>query len=191
MTEEIDEEKMIEEYIILLLGVLDEKPIPSKEHFQKEFFILTKVDPKISELIKFEKHYEGPYDQELDDIIENPLYYTNAIQIRKKGNTKNYSLTADGKNIFKEIVEKKSDNINFKKLLSSMKMIREIYEKLNVEELLFLIYVTFPEFTQKSKISEKLLVPEKKKELADSLLKKKVITSKRYWELLKDASHNS
>jgi hypothetical protein len=66
-----------------------------------------------------------------------------------------------------------------------MKMIRELYDKLSKDELLFLIHVTFPEFRKRSTYFDKLLA--KKKKLAKSLLKKGLITEKRFKEL---ASYN-
>ena len=65
-----------------------------------------------------------------------------------------------------------------------MKLVREMYDKLSRDELLFLIYITYPEFREKSKVSEKLLAPREKKRLASALLKKGIITKKRYEEIV-------
>ncbi len=178
--EKLDELEVIERYIILLLGVKN-KPIPSREHLQKELFILSKANPKISEYITFEKHYEGPYSIDVDDIIKNPTYYPGAIWIDKKGRC---GLTPKGKNIYNKIIKKYSENLKFQALINSMKMIRKIYEKLSKDELLFIMYATYPEYREKSNLSDRLFSPTKRKELAEKLLKKGVITKKRYKELV-------
>jgi uncharacterized protein YwgA len=176
--EELGELEIIEGYIILLLGILN-RPIPSREHLQKELFILSRVNPRISKYITFEKHYEGPYSVDLAEIAENPLYYPEAFQVDKNGRL---WLTSKGKEIYDEIVRRYSEDKGFKELLSVMKMIREVYERLSKEELLFLIYATCPEY--RSALSDELLSPEKRRYLAEALLKKGIITRKRYEELI-------
>jgi hypothetical protein len=83
-------------------------------------------------------------------------------------------------------VKKYSGNLKFKELLGMMKMIRELYDKLSRDELLFLIYITYPEYKQMSKISDELLSTKRRKEIAGRLLKKGVITEGKYQELVGD-----
>jgi len=82
--EELDELEVIERYIILLLGTVN-RPVPSREHLQKELFILSRTNPKIASFITFEKHYEGPYSLDIDELLRNPMYYPEAYQIDKNG----------------------------------------------------------------------------------------------------------
>ena len=181
MTEkEIDYIEIIERYLILLLGVVD-RAIPTPLHIQKEMFALSQANPKIGEFIFFDKHYKGPYSADLDDIAKNPAYHIDAY-----GLDRSYRLhmTPKGKKIYDKIIKEHGDDPSFKELLGIMKMIREIYDKLSKDELLFLIYVTYDEYTQKSSVSENLLSQERRVKLASSLLKKGVISEKRFKELV-------
>jgi hypothetical protein len=73
----------------------------------------------------------------------------------------------------------------FIRLLHSFKLIRDIYDKLTKEELLFLIYVTYPEYVELSSIYDRLVKDkEKRMQLSESLLKKGLITADRYRELI-------
>jgi len=178
MQEKVDEIEAIERYLILLLGVVD-RPIPSKEHLQKELFILSRANPRISEILKFDRHYKGPYSQEIDELIKSPSYYGGAFSVDKKGLC---CLTEKGKKIYENLVRSHCEDERFKALLAAMKMVRELYDKLSVDELLFLIYVSYPEYRERSIFFEKLL--SRKKELAESLLRKGLITKKKFEELL-------
>jgi hypothetical protein len=182
MQRELDEFEVKERYLILLLGVVD-KPIPSREHLQKELFILSKAHPKASEFLKFEKHYKGPFSSDVSELIENPSYYVGAFSIDKSGRC---SLTKEGRRIYEEIVQENQEDARFKELLAIIKTIRELYDRLSKDELLFLIYTSYPEYREKSIYFDKLL--SKKRALAESLLKKGLITEKRFVEL---ASYNN
>ncbi|MHA1291284.1 MAG: hypothetical protein ACTSQJ_01295 [Promethearchaeota archaeon] len=178
--EDLDELEVIERYLILLLGVKDE-PIPSETHLQKELFFLSKSNPIISKFITFQKHYFGPYSEVVDDLSRNPVHFVNSFEYNKEGK---FNLMNSGKDIFKTLIEKFQDNENFKKLLSAMKLVRKIYEKLTTDELLFLIYATYEEYTKKSHKAKDLLTKSSRKRLAQQLLEKGVITKGRYLELV-------
>ena len=145
--------KIVEEYIVFLLGVGD-RAVPTIWHLQKEFFILTKMRPKAQKLFNFVKHYEGPFSQVLQDSIKEPMYYEEAFVSR--GNSEIY-LTLEGRKKFCELKDKYSGDEKFAQILNSLKLIREIYDKLSKEELLFLIYVTYPEFVEFSSAYDKLV----------------------------------
>lgn len=179
---ELTEVEVTERYLILLLGAAD-RPISSLEHLQKELFVLSKANPKIAEFVSFEKHYKGPYSIEVADLINNPVYYPNAYQRDRNGKS---WLNPEGKKIYEELVKRYSDDPRFKELIGMIKMIREMYDKLSREELLFMIYITYPDYKEKSKVSDELLSLPKRKEIAKKLLKKGMITEKRYKELVND-----
>ena len=171
----------VEKYIILLLGVIS-KPIPTLWHVQKEMFILSNVNPKIQEFFNFEKHYEGPYSQVLQDFIKDPFYFDRAYASSSAG----ISLTQSGKQIFEDMKKQYGANERFQRLLTAMKLTRTIYDKLSKDELLFLIYITYPDYIELSNIYNELVNDkEKKKQLATSLLRKEMITQKRYEELIR------
>jgi len=175
----IDKLEIVERYIILLLGIVD-RPIPSILHLEKEIFILTRANPKIERFVPFIKHYKGPYSDVINDLVRNPIYHTNAFEII---NGKIY-LTPKGKKIFNELVKTHEKDERFRELLATLKMIRNLYDRLSEEELLLLIYTTYSDYTEKSEVSDKLLSKEKRSEIARRLLKKGVITEKRYREIL-------
>ena len=165
-----------EKYIILLLGVKD-KPIPSMWHLQKEMFMLSRAIPKINEFFDFEMHYNGPFSSSLKEIIDAPLYYVNSHHVHKNGTI---SLTKNGTDIFKKIMAE-HHNKRFTDLVKTVSLTREIYDKLEKDELLFLIYQTYPKYIEHSDIYERLIA--NRKALADSLLAKGMITNKRHNEL--------
>ena len=64
------------------------------------------------------------------------------------------------------------------------KMIRDLYDRLTTDELLLLVYHTYPEYKLKSKKSEELLSPQNKSRIAKQLLSKGLITLKKYHEIV-------
>jgi membrane carboxypeptidase/penicillin-binding protein PbpC len=67
-------------------------------------------------------------------------------------------------------------------ILAAMKMVRELYDKLSLEELLLLIYDTYPEYQKKSDVFE--VIRKAKKKLAENLVKKGFIDEERYEDLI-------
>ncbi|WGM89494.1 MAG: hypothetical protein IAX21_05995 [Candidatus Bathyarchaeota archaeon] len=173
--------KIVEEFVVSLLGISD-KSVPTRWHLQKEFFIFTKMNPKAQELFHFVKHYEGPYSQVLQDSVRDPMYYENAFEIKANGEI---YLTEEGKQAFHAIKTKYSKDEKFQQFLQSLKLIRDIYEKLTKQELLFLMYITYPDFIEFSSAYDRLVKDnDKRKQLAGNLLKKGLITADRYQELI-------
>ena len=175
----IDETEVMEKYIILLLGVVD-RPVPSELHLEKELFIITRVNPQAAKYITFEKHYYGPFSVEVKDLVNNPFLYPGAFKVDKYG----IRLTEKGKKAYEEIVKQNINNPRFKQLLQLLKMTRELYDKLTRDELLFLIYITYPEYAEKSKVYNELM--RKKKVIAKELLNKGIITPERYKEIVEE-----
>ena len=172
----------IEKYVILLLGSM-ERPVPSPVHLQKEIFILSRAVKKIEDYIVFEKHYFGPYSVDLDNASKDPTYYPSAYNYTRNG----YELTDKGHEYFFRIVNANKDNDKFQDFLAIVRMVRELYDVLSQDELLFLVYSTYGEdYTRFSSVSKKLLEPKKAKEIAKGLLSKGMITKSRYEELVRN-----
>lgn len=169
--------EIVEKYIVLLLGVED-RPVPTIWHLQKELFILSNVNPKSQSFFNFEKHYNGPFSQILQEVIENPIKNEDAFAVDKQG----FYLTDTGKKLYENILGQ-NKNEKFLQLLNSLKIIRNTYDKLSVEELLLLVYLTYPQFTETSNISNDLLKSSKKKQILRRLLQKGIISKERYNEL--------
>jgi hypothetical protein len=171
---------IIERYIILLLGVI-ERPIPSILHIEKELFILSKTHPLVQQFFNFEKHYKGPYSQVLKEVIEEPAVYEDAYVYSDEG----ISLSLSGKKIFNNVLKENKNEGRFIELINALKLIRNLYDKLSEDEMMFLIYVTYSEYTKLSNVSDRLLKDKnKRRQLSENLLKKGLITEERYKELI-------
>ena len=145
--------------------------------------ILSKIVPKLSRILTFEKQYYGPYSEDLQELIDNPLYYDGAYVYNSDGSI---SLTEYGKKIFNKIVEENKGEPRFNQFINLLTLTRKLYDKLTQEELLFLVYITYPEFRDHSEILERLLSNGKRKEIARSLLEKGLITEERYNEIIEE-----
>lgn len=146
-----------------------------------EMFMLSRSAPKVNDYFNFEKHHNGPYSLDLHETVMNPFVYDNPYQVAPSG----IILTENGKKIFNDL-GKKFYGKKFLDLIKIVKLIRKIYDPLLKNELLFLTYKTYPKYIDASNICDKLNLDTKNSTmLADSLLKKGVITQERYEELLK------
>ena len=175
----MESSELVERYLILLLGVA-KNPIPSDIHLQKEIFILSNFKKVLAEEFNFQKHYFGPYSQVVEEAVKNPAHFSNAFEF----DGKRVFLSENGKKEFGEMVSEFDRERDFEITLSSLKLIRNIYDRLTKEELLFLVYETYPEYTEFSSISDKLIKDERvRNKLLNSIFSKGLITPERYAEL--------
>lgn len=165
-----------EQSIILLLGV-DKRPVRSMLRLEKELFLLTEAIPKFQKIILFSAHYKGPYSQEVNELVTDPVYYKDAFDLDEHG----IRLTTKGREDFKEIIEELKARPLYNSIMTALKLIRTLYDKLNDDELLLLIYDSYPEYTKKSAKSDE--INRAREQLSQSLLKKRLITEERYAEL--------
>ena len=170
----------LEDLIILLLGS-SSNPMPSRWHLQKEMFMLAKANPKLEPLIYFEPHYNGPYSSRLQEASFEPFHRAGAYKVDGDGKM---HLTEEGRRIFDKKVADAGPQSKLADLLIVAEMIRMLYDKLSVDELLFLIYNTYPEETEHSNIRDSFKDDSVRRRLADSLLKKDMITQGRHGELI-------
>ena len=182
-------ELILEQYLILLVGAA-ESPVPTNLHLHKEFFVLCNTAPKLSEIIRFEKHMYGPYSPDLNEAIKSPAFYPDAFEyhvceLPLVGKMiVNIALTTDGRKIFDELVAKYSWNPTFREFMSIAKAVRMLYDPLTVQELLLLVYSTFGDWAKRSVVYNEVMSAEFRKKVAEGLLKKGVITKERYRELV-------
>jgi hypothetical protein len=175
----MDDVQFVESYAILTLGV-DEKPIPSIVHLQKELFILSKMKPEIQDKFNFEAHYMGPFSSTLQSVIDSPVYNADAFGM---DNSKIF-LNENGEKAFKLFLKEYSKEEDFQSLITSLKFIRKIYDKLTSNELLFLVYDTYPEFLERSRVSDELIKNRNTAQrIITGLFTKNMITSERFEEL--------
>lgn len=169
-----DEEEAFRKKLIALLLSGADKPITSKVNFQKELFLLIKAMPQFETLFDFMSHRLGPYSNSAEHVIENNP------ELFVADNTGIY-LSGEGEQ-FSSSIEKEMRPENFERLMQSIRFIRSVYDHLSDDEFMFLVYRTYG-YTEKSDRFDALM--KRKKQLADSLLRKKIITHQRYLELLK------
>jgi hypothetical protein len=172
-------EEDAEKLIILMIGS-SVGPVPSFTHMQKEMFILSRTFPKVEDLFYFEHHYLGAYSQILDGLIKEPAYYPEVYSYNIRG----IFLTVIGKKTHDEIIyeNRKSETLNL--MRNSMKMIRQLYDRLTTNELLLLMYLTYPEYTDKSSVYAGLVEnAAKRNNLIENIKRKGLITEDRYEEL--------
>ena len=169
-----EEEEIQKQIISLLLGGIN-RPIKQKINFQKEIFLLTRAFPKLQHVFNFIPHKFGPYSNSAEYVVENnvDLFISDF---------KGLHLTEEGQLYSQEVLEE-IDPSKKEELTKSIHLIRGIYDKLTADEFMFLIYTTYG-FTEKSERFNNLI--NRKKQLSKQLYAKKVITHRRYMELLGD-----
>lgn len=175
----MDSSELVERYLILLLGA-KENPVPSEVHLQKEIFILSNFRKSLLEEFNFQKHYLGPYSQVIEQAVKSPAHFSEAFDF----DGKKISLSHYGKKEYSNMIKEFKGQEEFNLILSSLNLIREIYDKLSKDELLFLIYETYPGYTEFSGIYTGLNKDKlSRKRILNSLLTKGLITDNRYKEL--------
>ena len=143
--------------------------------------MLAKANPKLGPLIGFEPHYNGPYSPRLQEASFEPFHRAGAYKVDGAGKMR---LTEEGKRIFDKKVADAGPQSKLADLLIVAEMIRMLYDKLSVDELLFLIYNTYPEETEHSNIRGCFKDDSVRRRLAGSLLEKDMITPGRRDELI-------
>ena len=169
--EDFDEAKQRAlEYLILLILGASKKPL-SLLHLQKEVFLLWNFHPFVKELVSFVKHYKGPYSREVNETVLNPMFlkgYWRYIPPKRSDICGGYvELTELGWKEYERVKRNMEKNPKLVHLLAGIKMVRELYDSLSPEELLLLIYDTYPEYTQKSILYKSIF--SKKKRLASNI----------------------
>jgi len=157
--------------LILLIGAVNGR-IPSKLHVHKELFVLTRIFPKLNSLLEFEAYRKGPFSRTVQDALEDLVERGYVVNV--KGG---YMLSQLGKEAYSRIVEE----LGQKRLLDVIRRIRKMYDKLDVDELLLIIYATYPEYTIESE--ELRRISSRAYEIIEKLFRKGYITERRKREL--------
>lgn len=178
------EQKGLEHLILLILGIVDRKI--SLLHLEKEAFLLWNFDQKIQPYLRFIKHYRGPFSKEIQETIQDPLYLEDHwvyIPPRDRLSGGYIELTPEGRSEYKRLLRKISDNEELLYLIAGIKMVRELYDKLTLEELLLLVYDTYPDYIEKSDVYKD--IEKRKLQLAEGLKKKGFVNSERHISLIR------
>lgn len=144
-----------------------------KIHLMKEVFWLSGSSAAYKELIENYGAYDyGPDDQELEADVDELIAFGYVEQIPDK--EKKYKLTKEGNDIIQKLF---SDDE-----LIDYETIKQTMNKLNFEELLYLVYKKFPEFAVNS-VAKGVL--HKEKEIIPRLISKGAISQAYAAKLLK------
>jgi len=154
--------------------------MPSALHLQKEMFLLSNFKENLKDDLNFKKHYYGPFSQTIEEAVKSPTYLSEIFEFSGD----KLFLSEKGNIEFDKMMQENKGKEEFELIISGLTLIRTVYDKLNNEELLFLIYSTYPEYTEFSKVSDDLLKNiSNRNRILNSLLAKGVITQERYEEL--------
>jgi len=156
---EIDRPEIaLDELVLLILGLLEDKPVNGKVVMQKEVFIfaneLKENNIKIIEPTFVSLHY-GPFSQELAVLLEL-LELAGYIRIwhRRRMKATKYELTDKGKNIARKII-KELENKYGKEFIEKLRTLRIGLDQLGHDGILRYVYRKYPRFAEKSKIKDK------------------------------------
>jgi len=150
----------VKAYLLLLLGEKNFEPIKGKLWLHKEMFLLSSNLERLKPLMDFEPYFYGPHservDVELDQLIKSGL-------VRVEGNK--IILTDIGEKVHMVLRTKTS-----KEKLELINEIKELLNDLSKDELLALIYFSFPKMAKDS--LEIQSIKKKRRELALTLYRK-------------------
>jgi predicted HTH domain antitoxin len=154
------EEDTVKKYSLLLLNAIDNEPIKGRTRFMKELFLISKNVPELEEETDFEAYSYGPSS----DYVSNALEELEVVRLVDKIND-SYMLNDLGKEIVNII--KKDISKSEMELIEDMK---RLCNDLNTDEMLALVYHTYPEMTIESLVKNK--IESERERIALSLLKK-------------------
>ncbi|MDI9394461.1 MAG: hypothetical protein QM426_03150 [Euryarchaeota archaeon] len=181
----IIKQKGLESLILLVIGA-SSRPI-SLLHLQKETFLLWNYRPYMKEFLNFISHYRGPFSSEVEKVVLYPFYLDGCWSYEPPLKNDYLSggyvkLTPKGAEKYRDLLQKAQKNENLILLLTGIQAVRELYDKLSLEELLLLIYDTYPEYKLRSSVSESIF--HKRKLLAQEIYKKGFIDEERMESLI-------
>jgi hypothetical protein len=181
----IIKQKGLESLILLIIGA-SSRPI-SLLHLQKETFLLWNYHPYMKDFLHFIKHYRGPFSSEVEKVVFYPFYLDGCWSYVPPPRNDKLSggfveLTPKGLKKYHELFQKARKNDNLIVLLTGIQVVRELYDKLSLEELLLLIYDTYPEYKLRSNVSKAIF--QKRKSLAQEIYKKGFIDKERMESLV-------
>ncbi len=165
-----------ENTIVLLLGV-DNRPVRSPLHLEKEVFMLTQAIAGLSNVFKFEPHETGPSSP----FIREYIFHSELLRIHRDDAI---SLSFAGRKAYAEKIHdlrEKLDSDSFDDVLFVFKLARDFLDGLTQDELLLLMYDSYRDYVIKS--PEYDLICKDRERISAILLKKGLITEGRYEEL--------
>lgn len=179
------EQKGLENLILLILG--EDNTKLSVLHLEKEAFLLWNFNSDVKPFLDFIKYYRGPFSREIHETIRHPVFCIKCweyIPPNKKDKLSGgyIKLTQKGVGEYRKLYQELKNIDKVFHLLTGIKMVRRLYDKLTLEELLLLIYDSYPEYTEKSIVYDN--ITKRKEKLSKGLLKKGVIDTERFQSIV-------
>ncbi len=154
---------LTQKYSILLLSANCNEPIRGKLWFQKELFLMSLNLERLETEAEFESDLMGPYSENADADLEQ-LRIEGLVEANGK-----IALTPKGNNLANTLKLKAS-----KETLDLISEMKEFLNDLTEDELLGVIYFSYPEMKIESIKFQR--VETKRKEVALSLFRKKKVS---------------
>lgn len=181
----IEQKKGLENLILLIIGASN-RPI-SLLHLQKKAFLLWNFHPYMKDFLHFMHHYKGPFSSEVEKAVLYPFYLDGCWSYQQPQKNDELSggyikLTSQGIKKYHNLYQNAQKNERLSILLTGIQVVRELYDKLSLEELLLLIYGTYPEYKIRSNVSNSIF--KKRKGLAKELYRKGFIDERRMKSLI-------
>lgn len=185
--EQEDNQKGLENLILLVLGARDSKL--SILHLEKEVFLLWNFHPSLKVYLHFIKHYRGPFSPEIPETIREPVYLYGSWKYIPPKN-KDYmsggyaKLTPKGQKRYNKVFNsiKNTGDDELMHLLTGIDIVRQLYDKLSFDELLLLIYDSYPKYIKFSE--EYNRINRDRPNIAKQLKNKGIIDLLRYNSLI-------
>ena len=129
------EKACVERFLILLLGV-DNRPVPSIVHLDKELFVLSEAAPRVANCIKFSPSPNGPHSELVyTSVGDSSEFNKGSFVLDAEG----VRLTGDGRMRFQDSLSEWRTNPFFSETKSASELIRMFFDDLTKEELLLLM----------------------------------------------------
>lgn len=142
--------------------------IENKMRLHKIVFLISKNHPELEKFADFEAYYYGPYSESIESALDYLVSNGFLEEINKGKSRKSYIVTPQGKKIADKLIKE------FPEVYSEISELYKVIDILTDDELLALVYFSYPEYAKESKIYDK--IREKRVELAVSLYQKGVIS---------------
>nr|WP_321350345.1 UPF0175 family protein [uncultured Methanoregula sp.] len=146
--------------ILQLLHAGNDAPVKGEVAFQTEMFLIADYIEKISELAKFIPHTSGPYSEAAENGIRN-LKSLGLVEEKYH----EYHITPHG-----VAALGKAKPVFTAEQIEAIQDYKEFLNDLSRDEILLFVYVSYPDFIEKSAIYERVV--RKRIPLAISLYKK-------------------
>lgn|SRR3989338_5469362 len=165
----------LQKHIVLLLASNNKEPIKGNTYFQKELFLIAKNIKQIGEEASFVSDFYGPFSENAKEQMDE-LKLDEVVS--RLGNNR-MSLSKMGNEVAEKIIKKTPNAI-----LEMISEFKSLLNDLTEDELLTLIYFSFPDYTDESLVLNK--IKKNRKLMAIRLYRKEKISIQRAAEIAEE-----